>query len=272
MHYLGHFTFDEIGEQGEPRHGYFTCVVEAENPDTAAGEFKELINNMKRGSEIFFNVTTVYLEDMIEMKSIPNKAVTIRFQSSSGEFPESISHPLPGIVSSEFRVYGLAEDVRREEATENEEDGDEYGETTPFVDFSSLHTETSARRAAEQGAGTLVQQKRRRGAHHREEEQAMSDSDRDLYVEKLKAQIDQWKADLDKLDATGRKADADAKLKVKDRVSALRVRIQEMERNLAGMREGSAEAWKDFKQGAERAWAALEEGFKKAKSDLRSNP
>ena len=43
MIYIGHFSFDELGPEKEVRHGYFSCVVEAEEIDAAINKFKDLI-------------------------------------------------------------------------------------------------------------------------------------------------------------------------------------------------------------------------------------
>ena len=132
MLYIGHFSFDEIGLAQEIRHGYFTSVVDADDIKRAVTEFKELILSMKNVENGFQRMTTVYLEDIIEFQHLPAKAIVSRIQSSAGEFPESITHSLPGVANPGIHVYGLEADVR---ATENELDTDEYKETKPFIKF-----------------------------------------------------------------------------------------------------------------------------------------
>jgi hypothetical protein len=132
MLYIGHFSFDEIGLAQEIRHGYFTSVVEADNIEHAVAEFKELILSMKNVENGFQRMTTVYMEDIIEFQHLPAIAIVSRIQSSAGEFPESITHSLPGVANPGIHVYGLEADVR---ATENELDTDEYKETKPFIKF-----------------------------------------------------------------------------------------------------------------------------------------
>ena len=132
MLYIGHFSFDEIGLALEIRHGYFTSVVDADNIERAVTEFKELILSMKNVENGFQRMTTVFLEDIIEFQHLPAKAIVSRIQSSAGEFPESITHSLPGVANPGIHVYGLEADVR---ATENELDTDEYKETKPFIKF-----------------------------------------------------------------------------------------------------------------------------------------
>jgi hypothetical protein len=132
MFYIGHFSFDEIGTEHENRHGYITTVVNTESIERAASEFKELIRSMNKIEGTFQGIAAVYLEDIIEFKQVPEKAIVSRIQSSSGEFPESITHSLPGIANPGIHVYGLEADVR---ATDNELDTDQYKESKPFIRF-----------------------------------------------------------------------------------------------------------------------------------------
>ena len=132
MLYIGHFSFDEIGLAQEIRHGYFTNVVDADNIERAVSEFKELILSMKNVENGFQRMTTVYLEDIIEFQHLPANAIVSRIQSSAGEFPESITHSLPGVANPGIHVYGLEADVR---ATENELDTNEFKESKPFIKF-----------------------------------------------------------------------------------------------------------------------------------------
>ena len=132
MLYIGHFSFDEIGLEQEIRHGYFTTVVDTDSIERATTEFKELIRSMKKMEGTFQRIAAVYLEDLIEFQQLPEKAIVSRIQSSAGEFPESITHSLPGVANPGINVYGLEADVR---TTENELDTDEFKESKPFIKF-----------------------------------------------------------------------------------------------------------------------------------------
>jgi hypothetical protein len=132
MLYVGHFSFDEIGLEQEIRHGYFTTVVDADSIERASTEFKELILSMKKMEDTFQRIAVVYLEDIIEFKQLPEKAIVSRIQSSAGEFPESITHSLPGVANPGIHVYGLKADVR---ANDNELETDKYKESKPFIKF-----------------------------------------------------------------------------------------------------------------------------------------
>lgn len=132
MIYIGHFSFDELGSENEVRHGYFSCVVETENAEVAASEFKELIFSFKKMNDFFSNIVTVYMEDIIELREVPRKAIVTRIQSSAGEFPKSVSRSLPHVVAPGINVYGWSPDVDENESDRNKT---EYKTTEPFIKF-----------------------------------------------------------------------------------------------------------------------------------------
>jgi hypothetical protein len=132
MLYIGHFSFDEIGLEQEIRHGYFTSVVDVSTIDRAVAEFKELILSMKKLEATFQRIAAVYLDDIIELKHLPKKAIVSRIQSSAGEFPKSVTYSLPGVANPGINTYGLEANVR---ATENALDTDEFKESKPFIKF-----------------------------------------------------------------------------------------------------------------------------------------
>jgi hypothetical protein len=132
MLYIGHFSFDETGLMGEIRHGYLTAVVETDSIERATNEFKELLLSMKKTEKAFERIVYVYLEDIFEFHHVPTKAIVSRIQSSAGEFPKSVTHGLPGVVSPGINIYGLEPDVRNDENALNP---DEYKESKVFVKF-----------------------------------------------------------------------------------------------------------------------------------------
>ena len=132
MIYIGHFSFDEFGPEKEVRHGYFTCLVETNTADAAALEFKELIFSLKKMDGNFSNIATVYLEDIIEIRDVPRRAIVTRIQSSAGEFPKSVSRSLPNVEAPGINVYGWAPEIEESETDRNAE---EYKAAEPFIKF-----------------------------------------------------------------------------------------------------------------------------------------
>jgi hypothetical protein len=129
--YIGHFSFDETNITGLARHGYFTMVNQTDSAEAAVEAFKAEIKQRKTSDPIFERVIAVYIEDIIEMPAVPHAPVITRLQSSAGEFPESVSHSLPGAAQADTKAYGFAVDVLQ---IRNQPDHD-YKEMTPFIRF-----------------------------------------------------------------------------------------------------------------------------------------
>jgi hypothetical protein len=88
-------------------------------------------------------------------------------------------------------------------------------------------------------------------------------------VEKLKAQLDEWNADLDKLESKFRKAEASVKIEQFEQLNELRQRTATAQQTLAKIQEVGDDAWEDLKQGAENVWNELGESFSRAKSEFK---
>ncbi len=97
-------------------------------------------------------------------------------------------------------------------------------------------------------------------------------SKRDEYVEKLKAQLDTWNAEIDKLEAKARESTADLKSAAKTSVAAFRRQCDQARQKLTQIQAASENSWKELKQGAEEAWARLKEAFVKARSEIKKLP
>lgn len=130
MLYVGHFSFDELGDEG-PRHGYFTMLAQAEGPEEAVEKFRGRIQQLKGNGDLFNGVRALYVEDVVEIREFPADPVISRFQSSEGQFPRSQSQPLPAAEPDGVSVYGLATEGGRET------DGDGYPEVRPFMTFDN---------------------------------------------------------------------------------------------------------------------------------------
>ena len=92
---------------------------------------------------------------------------------------------------------------------------------------------------------------------------------REAYLEKLKAQLDEWNKDLDGLDRETSKADAKTKIKYEEQIKELRQNVEEAQQTLTKIRDASENTWEDLKQGAETIWDMYKNSFKKAKSEFK---
>lgn len=131
MLFIGHFSFDEIDADGKPKHGYFSSIVDADNPDAAVAKFETHIKKMKGSLREMVNVVNVYIEEILRIANIPETPMITRLQSSEGEFPPSVSHSLPGVDGNDADAFGFAPDV------ENQETANDRGfiESKPFITF-----------------------------------------------------------------------------------------------------------------------------------------
>jgi len=91
-------------------------------------------------------------------------------------------------------------------------------------------------------------------------------SERDQYIEKAKAKLDQWNAEIDKLKARADEAGADARIEYGKRLDEMRSHRDEAEKWLRQMRDSSDAAWSDMKVGFDRAWDQLSGAFERARS------
>lgn len=84
---------------------------------------------------------------------------------------------------------------------------------------------------------------------------------RDEYVAKLKAQIDQWNAQM----ANWEKASEEVKNKYLQQLDEAKVRRDEAIEEMKRLQSASAEAWVQMLKGAETAFAAMQGAFERAK-------
>lgn len=107
----------------------------------------------------------------------------------------------------------------------------------------------------------------RRGEEMTEQVEAGdSASARDAYVEKLKTQLGEWSADIEKLKARASRVSAEAKAEYEEQVAGLREQRDVLAAKVTDLQEASDEAWSDIKQGVQAAWDRAKESFQKAMS------
>ncbi|MEJ2024852.1 MAG: hypothetical protein P8Y00_07525 [Deltaproteobacteria bacterium] len=91
---------------------------------------------------------------------------------------------------------------------------------------------------------------------------------RDAYVKKLKAELDEWNAEIDKLAAKADGKDAEAKIEYQRRLEDLRARQRKIEKQLTELQQAGDGAWEDLKQGLDNSWQILKASFSKAKGEF----
>ena len=93
-------------------------------------------------------------------------------------------------------------------------------------------------------------------------------STRDAYVQKLKAQIDDWNADISKLEAKAGQASADVRIKYEQSLDSLRAGRDQASDKLEQIQESSEDAWEEFQAGAEDLWGRTKAAVAAAKAEF----
>ncbi|WP_420403883.1 coiled coil domain-containing protein [Nisaea sp.] len=91
-------------------------------------------------------------------------------------------------------------------------------------------------------------------------------SDRDHYIEKAKARIEQWNAEIAKMKARADEAEADAKIDFRRQLDEMRAERDKAEARLTELRDASDKAWDDVKSGFEKAWDDISAAFDSART------
>lgn len=91
-------------------------------------------------------------------------------------------------------------------------------------------------------------------------------SNKEAYKEKIRAQLDEWKAEADKLRARIKKKQADGKIDSSKYLDELKVKQQEARAKLKQLEDSGEDAWEDIKSGLEKATAELKESYQKVRA------
>ena len=123
MLYMGFFSFD--GFENEPNHGYFTCVVEADDVDTSLKLFRHLLEKMQKADDTLAGVAHVYLDTVVEVKQMPSEGFLAHMMTREGKLEDSISVVLPHVKDTSAQAFTMAPE-------ETEATGEEM---EPFMSF-----------------------------------------------------------------------------------------------------------------------------------------
>ncbi|MCG2590549.1 hypothetical protein [Rhodohalobacter sulfatireducens] len=90
-------------------------------------------------------------------------------------------------------------------------------------------------------------------------------SNKEAYKEKIRAQLDEWKAEADKLRARIKQKQAEGKIDSQKYLDELKVKQSKARAKLEELEDAGEDAWEDIKKGLEKATADLKETYSKAK-------
>lgn len=94
-------------------------------------------------------------------------------------------------------------------------------------------------------------------------------SDKKLYQQKMRAHLDEWKAEVDKLKAKASGSSADTQLKINKQIRVLEGKIEEGKTKLSQLADKGEDAWDSIKGGVESAWDTLKASVKEATGKLK---
>lgn len=91
---------------------------------------------------------------------------------------------------------------------------------------------------------------------------------RDEYVEKLKAQIDRWNAEMAKLEAHAREGQANLKTEYAAQLEQFRKRHDDAISEMRRIQGASLDAWQELVRGADAALKSMQDAFGKARASF----
>jgi small-conductance mechanosensitive channel len=89
---------------------------------------------------------------------------------------------------------------------------------------------------------------------------------RDDYLDEFKAKLDEWNAEIDKLESSAHQTQADAKTQYDQQLDTLREMRDDAQTKFSEMQNTTAEAWDVMVKGTEKAWQAWGSAFENARS------
>lgn len=94
-------------------------------------------------------------------------------------------------------------------------------------------------------------------------------SERDAYIDKMKAKLDEWNAEIDRFSAKAEGVQADAKLEYDRQIEVIKKQRDEVRQHLNNLQAASDSAWEDMRKGADAAWENMANTFKQAASRFK---
>lgn len=94
-------------------------------------------------------------------------------------------------------------------------------------------------------------------------------STREAYIDKIKARLDAWNADIEKMQAKAREAEADTRVKYDEQIKEMKAQRDAAEAKLREARDASEDAWRDMRGGFEKAWDDMSDAFNDAMKRFR---
>lgn len=95
-------------------------------------------------------------------------------------------------------------------------------------------------------------------------------SDRDEYVKKIEAKLDEWDSDIEELKDKLEAASADAKVALNDKLKQLSKTRDEISDKLDELQDAGEDAWEDVRDNIESGWKRVTAEFDDLVKRLKS--
>ena len=131
MLYIGNFSYTDTEDEHE-NNCLMPCLVEAPNPDAALVKFTDLLYGLHDSVGVLAGAKRVYLDSLVELSEIPNRAMVIQWQKvvNAEDGMYSVVNPLP--MKEDFAesfVWG------HDSGIDNDADDDFDDEPEDFEDY-----------------------------------------------------------------------------------------------------------------------------------------
>jgi len=90
-----------------------------------------------------------------------------------------------------------------------------------------------------------------------------------IYEQKVQAQLDQWNARIDELKAKAEQKDAEARINYQHQIEELQSKRDAFEQKLQELQKSSEDAWEEISKGVETAWNDLGKSLEAAVSKFK---
>ncbi len=92
---------------------------------------------------------------------------------------------------------------------------------------------------------------------------------KESYQQKIQEQLDEWRADIDRLKERAKNATAETKLKYQENIDRLELKMEEGRSKLKDLKESGADAWDAVKEGADSIWDTMKATFAEVKERMK---
>jgi len=94
---------------------------------------------------------------------------------------------------------------------------------------------------------------------------------RDAYVAKMKAKLDKWNGEIDKLETKINQTGAETREGLHVQIVGLQAKRTEVSTKLEGLRHAGDDAWRDLRVGVETSWKSLEKAVHTAAGNFKQS-